>query len=267
MGWTVSRVTWKDDRVFVGDVVFHLEDVKYDPGPLDAGSFRLYKPKRMLLDYERLWARRPEFQPESMLELGIWNGGSIVFWWELWKPQRFVALDIQSCDDGEDLKRWKASRGLETRVKTHWRTNQADAGRLRNIVQEDLAGHLDLVIDDASHMYNETKKSFEVLFPLLRPGGIYVIEDWSWGCWPGLPLDFPIPHGTELPRLVAELVNATGSIARTFVDDGRLRVLATTNPLIAMLEVHPDFVVLERGTGKAPPDFALDSYITCRPKP
>ena len=39
-------------------------------------------------------------------------------------------------------------------------------------------------MDDASHTYEETKTSFEFLFPLLHPGGIYVIEDWSWAHHP-----------------------------------------------------------------------------------
>ena len=38
---------------------------------------------------------------------------------------------------------------------------------------------VDLVIDDASHRYPETVASFEVLFPRLRTGGLYVIEDWT----------------------------------------------------------------------------------------
>lgn len=38
---------------------------------------------------------------------------------------------------------------------------------------------LDIVIDDASHVLTTTTRSFEMLFPRLRPGGIYVIEDWS----------------------------------------------------------------------------------------
>jgi hypothetical protein len=39
---------------------------------------------------------------------------------------------------------------------------------------------LDLVIDDASHRLRETISSFEVLFPLLRPGGLFLLEDWDW---------------------------------------------------------------------------------------
>ena len=42
---------------------------------------------------------------------------------------------------------------------------------------------IDLVVDDASHLYEQTKATFAMLFPLVRPGGNYVIEDWSWAHW------------------------------------------------------------------------------------
>jgi hypothetical protein len=51
---------------------------------------------------------------------------------------------------------------------------------LEHIVRNELANELDLIVDDASHTYEQTKASFEILFPLLQPGGIYLIEDWSW---------------------------------------------------------------------------------------
>jgi hypothetical protein len=39
------------------------------------------------------------------------------------------------------------------------------------------------VIDDASHLYGPTKASLNVFLPLLRPGGLYLIEDWGWAHW------------------------------------------------------------------------------------
>ena len=43
----------------------------------------------------------------------------------------------------------------------------------------ELGGRLiDLVIDDASHRLAETRSSFESLFPHVRPGGLFIIEDW-----------------------------------------------------------------------------------------
>jgi hypothetical protein len=45
----------------------------------------------------------------------------------------------------------------------------------------------DLFVDDASHDGNLTVATMRLLWPLLRPGGIYVIEDWMVGLpgWPG----------------------------------------------------------------------------------
>jgi hypothetical protein len=45
----------------------------------------------------------------------------------------------------------------------------------------------DLFADDASHQGDLTVATLRLLWPLLRPGGIYVIEDWMVGLpdWPG----------------------------------------------------------------------------------
>ena len=51
-------------------------------------------------------------------------------------------------------------------------------------MESDLGGGLDLVIDDGSHLAEPTRTSFDTLFPLLAPGGFYIIEDWAWEHWP-----------------------------------------------------------------------------------
>lgn len=44
----------------------------------------------------------------------------------------------------------------------------------------------DLIVDDASHDGNLTVATMRLLWPLLAPGGCYVIEDWMVGLgWPG----------------------------------------------------------------------------------
>jgi len=58
--------------------------------------------------------------------------------------------------------------------------DQADRDRVGAIMDEEFpGGPLDLVIDDASHLLAESRLSFESLFPRLRPGGLFVIEDWN----------------------------------------------------------------------------------------
>ena len=124
----------------------------------------------------------------------------------------------------------------------------------------------DLIIDDASHLYSETKTSFETLFPQLRPGGLYIIEDWSWGCWPNLPFNFQ-PIGTELPKLIHQIVDAAGSMEEFLSSEPSNEILRTINPLIASVTTYADIVVIERGgaamTGEV--EFNLEDYTTFRP--
>jgi hypothetical protein len=63
------------------------------------------------------------------------------------------------------------------------------------------------VVDDASHTYEETKASFEILFPLLQPGGIYLIEDWSWAHGPRYQSpDAPFSKRPALSNLLFEQI-------------------------------------------------------------
>lgn len=45
----------------------------------------------------------------------------------------------------------------------------------------------DLVVDDASHDGKLTRATFDLLWPLVAPGGFYVVEDWmvalGWDGW------------------------------------------------------------------------------------
>jgi hypothetical protein len=116
------------------------------------------------------------------------------------------------------------------------------------------------VLDDASHQYEPTKASFETLFPLLRPGGLYIIKDWSWGCWPTLPDKFPFPKSSELPRLVCQIMEAAGGMSRFLVGSGPL---GTLRPLIATITVTADLVFVEPGpvSAREAGDFSLERSI------
>ena len=53
--------------------------------------------------------------------------------------------------------------------------NQGDRTLLQKIGQE--VGHFDIIIDDGSHVNTLTIASWNGLFPYLKPGGLYIIED------------------------------------------------------------------------------------------
>ena len=112
--------------------------------------------------------------------MGIWDGASSAFWFEYFKPDKLVAVDFLHREDDPEFVAYVKRKKAEGRLKTYWRTDQSDRTRLAEIAKAEFDGRLDLVIDDASHELHATKASFETLFPLLRSGGWYIIEDWIW---------------------------------------------------------------------------------------
>jgi len=129
---------------------------------------------------ERIVSILREVEPRRMVELGIAQGGSIALSCLVSDPELLVAFELSE-HRIEPLDRFLTRRNLTDRVDLHYGTDQGDGRLLHDRVVTKTGGAaLDLVIDDASHRYEETRASFEALFPLLRPGGLFVIEDWGW---------------------------------------------------------------------------------------
>ncbi len=261
---------WTNDRMLLDDLVFQLEQEKNNSSGSERDCFRFYKGKWTVDQYAGFWSTRRDFAADRVFEVGIWDGGSTAFWVECFHPKKHVAIDILPRRDSEYFDRYIASRGLDSRVKTYWGVDQGDSGRLRAIVAREFEAPLDLVIDDASHMYPLTKATFETLFPLLRPGGLYIIEDWAWSLWKEFHApDHPWIRQPQLTRLILEIAEAVGS-TQTFA--GRIR-LPEAGPetcwrtLMNSVTIFPHFAAVERGDldpGQLD-DFQLESYISRRP--
>ncbi len=100
-------------------------------------------------------------------------------------------------------------------VRHHGNVPQADRESLRRIIDEDFDGTLDGVVDDASHMYDHSLASFETRFPRLRPGGMYLIEDWSWAHHPSFQgPDAQWADEPALSNLIMRLVILSASAGR-----------------------------------------------------
>lgn len=223
-----ENLIWKPDRMLLDELIFRLEPSASADPDIDDQCFRLYKGKPLVDQYESYWASLKGFNPKNVFELGIWDGGSIAFWFEHLNPVKHVAIDLQDKQDSGYFQQYVASRGVEENIKTYWRVNQGDHPAISQIVAAEFAGPLDLVIDDASHFYGPTKQSFETLFPLLRPGGIYIIEDWAWAHWKGMQVG---RFEDEPTTLIFELIEALG----------------TSEGLIAKATVFGGFTAVERG--------------------
>lgn len=99
-----------------------------------------------------------------IVEIGVLRGESLALWAEYLPGSLVVGLD-----------RSPPSREYPSNVVVY-AGDQADRGVLGRVLSH---GPFDLVIDDASHLYGPTQATFLELFPGVRSGGFYVIEDWA----------------------------------------------------------------------------------------
>lgn len=171
-------ITWSGPRQFTVDgEAFTLVGAgtdKTQPGDPEQSLF-LWKSAAMVDDLAEVLSR---FRGGNIVELGVFTGGSVALTALLAQPERMVAIERLS-ETTPHLARFIERRGLEASVRPYWQVDQADGDRLREIVASEFGEtRLDVVYDDASHVYAPTRASFEELFPRLRPGGLFILEDW-----------------------------------------------------------------------------------------
>jgi len=124
--------------------------------------------------------RFAQLAPRNMVEIGIWQGGSVVFWNLVLRPQRHLVFDLYD-RSVEPLGDFAASGARHGQLDIVFGLDQSDGEAVEAAASRTFGDEpIDLIIDDASHSYPETRAAFETLLPRLRPGGIYVIEDWAW---------------------------------------------------------------------------------------
>jgi tetratricopeptide (TPR) repeat protein len=115
-----------------------------------------------LRKYERLFAPFRD-SPITVLEIGIFDGASLKLWEDYFPRATIVGLDIKAqCREFQGGRRIVeiASQSDEAVLKTlgerYWPT---------------------IIIDDGSHRADHIFVSFESLYPVLRKGGLYIVED------------------------------------------------------------------------------------------
>ena len=154
-----------------------------------------------------------DVKPRRIFELGIANGGSTALLAALAPEATVVAVEIES--RVKALDEHIDRRHLSRRIRPHYSVDQADRELIRRIVADEFGDEpIDLVIDDASHRLDATRSSLDTLFPLVRPGGCYLIEDWAWAhldiSWAESAEDW-LPGGEPMSQVVYELMMVMGS--------------------------------------------------------
>ena len=125
----------------------------------------------------------------SVLEIGVAQGGSVRAWRDYFPNATIYAVDksfaaIQYIEDEDRI------------VPIH-----------SDIKDFLMTAPLDIVIDDGSHLWQDIGSAFSLLWPLLNPGGYYIIEDvaqspdiWSVLSTFGTKSRLTLENGSEAAR-------------------------------------------------------------------
>jgi len=211
----------------------HMDMERFTPGD---GIFFMAKSIPYISGYKDIADR---LKVKDLLEIGIYKGGSVVFFDNTFDLDRLTAIDI-SQDRLPHLDGYVEKYGKSKKINLHYGVDQGDRSTLNALIDRDFPDGLDLVIDDASHFYGPTKATFETVFPRLRPGGVYVVEDWSWAH--SNPSDGG--DNEDATRLLHEIIAlhaSSGGMARS-------------------IDLRPGFFSVTRGITPIPANFRLEDY-------
>jgi predicted O-methyltransferase YrrM len=177
-------------------------------GPDDIAVFKARHMVELIADHLR------SESVSRIVELGTMSGGSTALLGALAPEATILTIDC-ALGPVPVLERFLAADRRPDRIRAARGVDQADRDALRELAAETFDGApVDLVIDDASHALAPTRAALDALLPLVRPGGCYLIEDWSWAHLRALPelaerRELRWPQGPSLTAVVFDLVMAT----------------------------------------------------------
>lgn len=110
----------------------------------------------------------------NFLEIGFKKGSSAKMWEKYFTNANLHFIDINK----SFLETY--GKQMSNRVKLHL-IDQSNAMDLREFGQR--YGKFDIIIDDGGHTMNQQITSFKSLFPYVKPGGVYIVEDLHTSYW------------------------------------------------------------------------------------
>ena len=189
-------------------------------------------------------------RPIGLFEVGVFNGESTKVLSRYFPDSKIVGID-------------HALRDIDLTGFDNIQLFQGDQSSeefMAGLAREHFPTGIDIVIDDASHIGSLSKRTFEILFPLVKPGGIYVIEDWGTGYWSDWPdgsvyetYDTRVFHSGEfLKRIPSHDFGMVGFVKHVVdmvgMSDNRPTFTSKQNVTsqISGMHIFPGTVVLEK---------------------
>lgn len=210
-----------------------------------ADADKTSKPLPYYVTYDLLLSDAPD--DATVLELGVHTGESLKVWASYFSRGTVIGVDIVDRRvDFTDYPNIVFELG-----------NQTDADRLKEICLAHAPDGLDIIVDDASHLGQSSLASYTALFGYLKPGGLYIVEDWGTGYFDEWP------DGGRLNKVRSETVDGqiTGRIpshdfgmvgfVKSLVDELagdklKLTDVSTRPDIVSFIHFHKNIVIVKK---------------------
>jgi tetratricopeptide (TPR) repeat protein len=162
----------------------------------------------------------------AVLVLGSQSGRALLHWRSFFKHGTIVGVDPQPVSLDDRAGRVRSYVG-----------KQDDLGFLDHISSEAGPDGFDIVIDDGPYRDDSTRRTFDHVFEHhVKPGGVYLIEDWRSGYLPLEPIgeaDSPQIVDPGMGRLVAHLTDHADAYHRVLFAGTRLFIFKKRVDLVS----------------------------------
>jgi len=153
-------------------------------------------------------------QDIRFLEVGVYEGESTKVFSRYFEAGAIIGIDLQIRDI--DFSGFNNV--------TYLKANQTNGDALGDIASNYAPDGFDIILDDASHVGYFSLLTFLHLFAHLKPGGLYIVEDWGtgyWSTWPdgGSYQRFPVEsYQGEIPKRLVSHDHGMVGFVKLLVD-------------------------------------------------
>jgi tetratricopeptide (TPR) repeat protein len=175
----------------------------------------------------------------GILEIGLGTGVSLPMWVNLFPNAHIYGVDCGYEDSGNDKY-------------TIIKADQSNKNDLNNLVCLLQNKDIFFINDDGSHIPEHQILSFNILFPILQEGGVYIIEDIETSYWTrGECYGYKTDYGFKNERSIIEIFkDGIDIVNREFIDDTLLTNKILHHEYIEQISFSRNCIIIKKGYQK-----------------
>lgn len=187
-------------------------------------------------------------RPIRLLEVGVFFGASLKMWHSYFPTGTIYGIDTFEGHQGNGSQFANADAFLrEAKAYPRMVVTKCDQSSRDDLEQfaATIDEPFDIILDDGSHLMKDQQQTLGVLWPYLRPGGLYFMEDYASSYdirYPDVKSDFSNTTATMMQRF-----QTTGRIVSEYMTSEEADRI--TRELVSIDMQHPNSAVFVKSNG------------------